>query len=281
MKRLCVLSCILWMTSFVMAQNSLISFGLRGGSCFYLTGHPQKPHLGYQGLFDFGFAYLWKGYSCEIGLKTGVSVGYSATIIRKNEDRTFTNTDYLGYDILYHTQGTFEQRNQQVQLEIPLMFAIRANGFVWNIGPKLMFPIWNAYRQEVHNINIDAYYSVTDVHIPNELITGECSNHITNIGKNILPAFNVLVSTEIGYEWNLQKHRIGLMAYYDVAPWSTHKQSDEPLIEVAPISNPAYPPAEVTIHPLSNSFQTLLYMDFGLKFYYGLNILDKTHLGLH
>lgn len=263
-------------------SSSLWTFGLRGGGNIYMATGDVKSKLGGVGNFDFGYTNYWKTRDVEIGVHTGLSVGYcTSRFSGQNINSQFTNYDYLGNEMRYTVSAQSVKLDivRQVQIEVPLMLALRINNVFINIGAKFMMPVDELYRQTMHDITIDAYYVRPDVHVINRLITGVADeSQINYTGKGCLPKYNVLLGTEIGYEWNIQgRNRIGLGVYADLSPWSSFSTSATAnVIEVSSINNPDYPPAQVTIHPLcALSNKHMLYCDFGIKFYYGINCFNK------
>lgn len=264
---------VLCLTTSLWAQSSLISLGVRGGGSIYLTDKSVQGNTGGQGMFDFGYTYFWKiRTGCELGIRTGVDFGYSGQSLKGDHEDSFVNTDYLGYRIQYNTKAVYKQNVHQLQVEVPLMFALRTNGFYMNVGAKFMMPVWSQYKQVFSEAHINAYYEVTDVWVRDKVITGILDSEYKLSGKEHLPQYNVLASLELGYEWNFNKYRVGLGIYIDASPWSYSKPiEDGPIIEVSPISDPNNPPAQVIVHPIpiTGKFHD---MDFGIKVYYGINL---------
>lgn len=281
MRKIIISLLALCLTTSLWAQSSLISFGLRGGGSIYLTDKSVQGAFGGQGIFDFGYTHYWMlRTGCELGIRTGVDFGYSGQLLTGDYQDSFVNTDYLGYKIQYNTSAAYKQNIHQLQVEVPLMFALRADGFYMNVGAKFMMPVWSQYEQILSEAHIKAYYEVTDVWVRDQVITGILDSEHKLSGKGYIPQYNVLASLEIGHEWKFNKHRVGLGIYIDAAPWSYSKPTEErPTIEVSPISNPDNPPAQVTVHPIPFTGK-LHYMDFGIKVYYGIYLPDRRYVGL-
>jgi len=268
-------------SSALMAQGDMISFGLRGGGNIYMATGDAHAKLGYGGNFDLAYTHYWLTPDAEVGIRTGITIGACNNHFEGTFNRSFVNRDYEGNDIEYTVSSNSVELKvvRQVQFEIPLMLAVRAENVFINLGVKYMMPIYDKYEQNMNNITIDAYYRGPDVHVTNRLITGLADeNQLRFSGKGCIPKHNILFGTEIGYEWAVTpQDRIGLGLYLDISPWSSFQKPDgQYLIDVAPINNPEYPPAKVTIQPLyTASVDKLLYCDFGIKFYYGLNLTKK------
>lgn len=271
----------LFSTSTLLAQGSMISLGLRGGGNIYMATGDAHAQLGYGGNFDLAYTYYWLTPDAEVGLRLGATIGACNNRFTGRINREFVNRDYEGNDIFYTIKAKSVELNivRQVQLEIPLMLAVRAENVFVNLGIKFMMPLYDRYEQNMRDITIDAYYPKPDVHVTNRLITGVADESNLDIsGKGCIPKYNILLGAEMGYEWALtSKDRIGLGLYLDLSPWSSYQKPDaEHIINVAPIDNPEYPPARVTIQPLNTAdVNHLLYCDFGLKLYYGFNLTKQ------
>ena len=265
------------------AQLSVLTAGMRGGSSLYITDKPVQCGFGYQGLLDLGYSYLWPLARIEVGIHTGINVGYSASSFRGTFENEFVNTDYYGYKMNYLTRGAHDQWSQQIQVEIPIMGSLRTTGgFIMSLGAKLMMPVWNIYSQTITNGYIEAYYEALDTHIYNEIITGQLTPDQVCKGKNAVPNFNFLLGTEMGYEWHFDMHRVGLEFYFDIAPVSSHvKASEDPIVNVLPISDPKDPAAKVVVSPVTDYSANMRYIGCGLKFYYSFFFRDRHYFGWH
>lgn len=277
---------MLIITAAASAQSLMPSFAVRGGGNMYLTNGNPTSQMGYQAMFDLGYSMYSRFNQMEMGFKTGISVGYATANFSKDYHRTFTNTDYLGFDWQYTVDAhNITLSSQQVVIEVPVMFALRTYTWFLNIGAKFMTPVlYNTYTQTINDYTIDAYFERTDVHVINQLITGKITEP-KKTGNNCLPKYNILFGFETGREWTLEnKDRIGLGVYFDIAPWCSKapgSSSSGYLIDVAPITDPINPPAVVTVNLLSCEMERMMMMDFGIKLYYGINYLNKAALGLH
>ena len=78
MKRLFVYSIMACVALQVSAQ-SVLSFGGRGGFDFLLPQSEQqiRSTLGFAGAFDVGYTNYWPIKKTDLGIHTGVSVGYN------------------------------------------------------------------------------------------------------------------------------------------------------------------------------------------------------------
>lgn len=271
-----------------MAQSH-ISVGVRGGYGGFLpTQTGVDGHVAPNAMLDVQFAHYWSAGEEDLGLRTGLDVGFAQARYTQVLNDHFVNIDYLGHPMEYTvTASSVAEQMMDVQLEVPLLFAMRANGFILNVGPKLLIPMWFSNRLDINGLNISAYYPEFGVTVPNELITGSVSENLlhqqSSEGTFVL---SVLAYMDLGYEWRIRRtdNLIGVSFFAEASPWTysqpAHKGSRP--IEVAPIINPDNPPAQVTVHRLSDVMPSMpVFLNFGLKLYYALEVADYRSHGLH
>ena len=165
----------------------------------------------------------------------------------------------------------------QLYVSVPLMFALRSNGFVWNIGARVQMAMYQAGKQQLSNPLIEAYYPAYGVTVSNELITGVVAE-----SQMVLPVefpfvvLDIMAATEIGYEYTFKrtKNAIGTVAYFNMGIWnSLPMATDAPIIQVAPITGKDNP---VPVVVVNNAYRTLLTsyipMQFGVKLYYAFTL---------
>lgn len=262
---LCVLLCCV---GALHSQVSVLSLGLRGGGDMYLTSSSLTDNFGFSGMADLRYTLYMPVGSAELGFATGVAAGYGSSLLTGRTQDTFSNTDYLGNKMDYVAETDIRQTAGYVQVEVPLLFTLRASGFVVSVGPKLMLPLAVKGTLAVQNSMIDAYYEKFNVHVKNELITGKLEDTTFPVSTaDMLPRWNLLVGAEIGYEWRLgESFCLGVAAYADYAVWNSWKAaSPSPFIEVAPISDAESPAAMVTVNTAEGLLRSRNYLDVGLR----------------
>jgi len=271
---------VLLLSPTVGAQYNVYTLALRGGISAYLNdaGHTSIPGPGT--LLDLGYTHYWINFQSDMGLHLGISAGYTTCVMVGNIEEHFTNYDYLGNPIQYSVFATVNQSLRQVQMEVPLAFAYRHNHFVMNVGAKLMVNLYSMYNQTLSTSTIDAYFPTWNVHVPNEIITGKANGSTLQLSNSkCQPIFNILATMDFCYEWTFgYEGCAGIGVYVDISPWSNYTAAVQPaqVIEVAPIVDPNNPPAEVTMNPLiQNTCLKMLYADFGVKGYVGINHLQN------
>ena len=265
-----------------LAQTSMLSIGVRGGGQTYLptaavgaTGE-VKPGIGGAGAIDLRYTYYGSvGAQAELGCAIGAGFGYGAASLKGTNTDTYSNTDYLGNKMDYTVTSAFTQTDRFAKVDASLLFAMRFGGVTLNIGPRFMMPLSATRTLTVNEANIDAYYPMYDVHVVNRQITGYLPTPYTDTRASNLPRMNVLVAAEIGYEWRLNQHALGVQLFAEAAVWSKQTPNPltpNPLIQVNPITDASNPVPVVTVGSVESFVAHRRYLDFGIRAYYAFNI---------
>ena len=150
MKKTFFAAMLILAASFVGAQTtSRLSFGLGGGASVAPTNVVVKYAPRPMGTFDFGYTLLGGvNESVNLGFRTGLNVVYAQNDLSTVLSERFATTDVYGnvYDYRISSPKVLYTQ-KQVNLEIPLMFAIENKGFYVNLGLKLQMPLWNTFTQ--------------------------------------------------------------------------------------------------------------------------------------
>lgn len=264
------------------AQNHVMSVGVRAGGSHFLQKMATDSvgsKAGFNGGLDLGYTYYFapKG-EVQWGVHTGLGIGFSTSHLTGSLHEEFTNTDMYGNAVDYTVDfERVDERSRQVQLEIPVMAAMRWRGLVVNVGPKFMIPVWKQATQNHTLPVIDAYYPLYDVHVTDEMITGaiKTDEDLNGKGKWCAPSFSFMLGAEIGYEFALSgSNLLGVMATVNVSCASAFKnEPNGKVVEVGNIENTEYPVPEITIHSLSNAVVSNMHpLDFGVKVYYAFDL---------
>ena len=260
------------------------SIGIRGGAASLMhKTEAGKWNCGFNALLDLQYAYYWTefGRQYDLGILTGLSVGYTQSGMQLGIDDQFTVTTNEGDNIDYSLSADRVKENDgQIQLEIPLMFSlVMHNGFFFNVGPKFILPVYTPYKQTITNPNVDAYFQTEGVHVTNEVITGmvtdeQLNSHGTNANQLKV---NITLTADLGYEWKLKhKNALALGVFANYGLWNAFKNttSDQSLISVTPPSSSSI--ATVDILPATDTYASKLgYFDAGIKLTYHFNFLDR------
>ena len=172
----------------------------------------------------------------------------------------------------------------QIQVEIPIMFSlITQKGFFFNIGPKIMLPVYTPFTQKIsdnENTKIAAYFQEIGVPVTNEVITGLLSEDqytIKNTDNGNQFAINIMLGAELGYEWVLKSgNSFGLGVYGNYGLYNSFKNNtaNVPLIEITPPYGNQV--ALVNVHSATKTYaKGLGFFDAGIKLAYHFNFPKK------
>lgn len=296
MKRVALIFLAVLMTGGILkAQYNDISFGLRGGTSTYFTMDNLKPQLGGLGGFDFNYTYLTTNdHIFYIGARTGLSVAYSMSGLSGSYQDHFQNVWSNAYPGGMHidytvTAGKVAANTQQLQLEIPLMGAIQAKGFMMAVGMKFMLPVMSTSTQTISDDwKIQAYYQEMGYGLENDknhqvIAIGDLTNKELKMSrKSCVPMFNAMASIELGYEFSFGQDKtsgFGILLYFDYSLWNTFKSERSATNRFINIESPtsaAEMPAKVNVGMMYNLMaDELNYCSFGGKVYYRFRI--KSH----
>ena len=259
--------------------QSQLSIGVRGGGQLWLpkttdAGTEVKGSMGGDGLLDLRYAYYGSvSPSFELGATAGIGIGYGVAGFKGKNSATFTNVDYLGNTMNYTTSATFTQSESFARMDVSLMLAMRAGGFVANIGPRLMVPFAAKSDLTIDEATIAALYPKYNVTVTNELITGKLEMPYQSPLTSHLSSLTVLLGLEVGYEFLVGNNAIGIQAFADLGLWSNLSpltSNPSPLISVSPITASGTP-AEVTVGSPDVLVSGKRFVDFGLRIYYAFS----------
>lgn len=257
------------------------SFGMRGGFASNFAG--EKLPLGADALIDLGYAHYWVAgeKKTAFGLKTGLSLGYLYTTQKKNPDAlvfsTQVGSDNLNYNI---TADEIHQTTHQLQLEVPVMFAMQTpGGFFLNAGPKIILPVYSNYHQTISDpiISVTGFTELGNKPIVNEYVTGKLSDEQANYkGKflvdNPTKLFSLALGAELGYNIKLKRYgqSIDLGVYADYSVFNLYKNTAVPTGNVIsltpPVSADPGDKAYVDVQSLSTAYSNKHgFFDVGIK----------------
>ena len=265
------------------------SIGVRGGVASLMHNNEEVMgnwKLGFDALLDLQYAYYFAHRAdrkATHGILTGISVGYSRSPISNpiNNDYSITGDD--GEQIDYHIEAAnVDEKDGQIQIEVPLMYSLLVNGFFLNIGPKFMMPVFTHYNQTLTDPHVSAYFNDMGVTVTDEVITGYVQDGDLktkgNWGKS-KTKISVMATAELGYEWKLKKsgNSLGLGVYANYAPWNSFKNDTEntSLIQVeAPTGSTPAGAADI-LSATDTYTKGMNYFDGGVKLVYHFNFPVK------
>ena len=264
------------------AQTSMLSIGVRGGGQTYLptaavgaTGE-VKPGIGGAGALDVRYTYYGSVASqVQLGVAVGAGFGYGTTGIKGTNMDSYTNIDYLGNKMDYSIDATYSLKDQFAKVDVSLLLAMRFGGVTLNVGPRFMLPFAATGTVTISEASIDAYYPLYNVHVTDQLITGKLETPYTEKHPSNISKYNLLIAAEIGYEWRLNQHDLGVQLFAEAAVWSKQTPNPltpNPLIQVQPITDASNPVPFVTVGSAESFVSGRRYIGVGVRAYYAFHI---------
>ena len=261
-------------------QIDRFTIGLRGGFASSMAKASvdefSKLPLGGDVLLDLQYAHYWpiNKEKMHLGLLTGLSVGYMNTTRNQAWDETFTANTSDGEVIYNVTADNIKETNNQLQLEVPVMFSMLANGFFLNVGPRFLLPAYAPYKQVITNGNIQVTDVETGVVLNNNPVYGALSEEQENQKGKGGQQFKLTmtIGLELGYEFNLKSgNSIGLGAFANYGVYSMY--SNNPLGSAIDVFAPsANGNGVVNVESLTNAYTDKMgHLDVGVKLTYNFN----------
>lgn len=264
-----------------LSEYDRFTIGLRGGtaSLMHEAEAMGKWRAGFDGLLDLQYAHYfgkrnWKA-PVNLGIITGLSIGWAQSGLRAGVDTAYTVNTADGNIDYTVSAGKVQEDDGQLQLEIPVMFSlITEKGLFFNVGPKLVVPVYTHYKQSIASPDINAYFPEEGVNVSNEVITGQVQNNqLKTKGKWNSSKINVMLTAELGYEWlfrNGHSFGLGVYANYSVYDLYRNDTDNKSLINVSAPSASA--PAAVDVLSATDTYANGMgYFDCGLKLTYNFN----------
>lgn len=278
------------------------SIGLRSGTASHMqqtvNDEMGRWGAGFDAMLDLQYAYYFgarEGKTCNLGVITGLSVGYARSPLKSAVDTTYTEQIFDpqlnggaggNEDVVYTIHSDqVKEADGQIQVEIPLLFSLRhESGVFFNAGPKLILPVYSHYKQtlaEEGKTYISAYYPSTGVTVTNEYITGKVpDDQYTTTGKwRRHSSLYVALTAELGYEWTLRNgDAIGLGAYGNYAAYTAFAAKEATSESLIQVGNPGYDTgvAPVSVISATDAYANKLgFFDCGLKLVYHFGFYQK------
>ena len=261
-------------------QINRFTIGLRGGFASSMAkatvAEFSKLPLGGDVLLDLQYAHYWpiSNEKMHLGLLAGVSVGYMNTTRNQAWDETFTANTSDGEVIYNVTADNIKETNNQLQLEVPVMFSMLVNGFFLNVGPRFLLPAYAPYKQVITNGNIQVTDVETGVVLNNNPVYGALSEEQENQKGKGEQQFKLTmtIGIELGYEFKLKSgNSIGLGAFANYGVYSMY--SNNPLGSAIDVFAPsANGNGVVNVESLTNAYTDKMgHLDAGVKLTYNFN----------
>lgn len=264
------------------------TIGLRGGASSLLH-QAQKGDwtCGGDVVLDLQYAHYWAkdGRPVDLGIIVGLGIGYQQSGLKTAYDSTafqrpdpYVATDNINYSVV---AKDVKETDHQLQLEIPVMFSlIHDNGLFFNVGPKLMIPLYTPYKQTVNQdeTHISAYFEKTGITVRDNPVTGRYDGQQPEEKNGIQFNMNLMVTAELGYEWVLKSgNSLGLGAYANYG-WNLsykNQTNSEGLFNLTAPS--ATDKAHLEVLSATHAYaDKLSFFDAGVKIAYHFNFPKKS-----
>lgn len=287
MKKLTILIFCLTCSLAMMAQGHGLSIGVKGGLSDWQAKDVSNSSLGIYAGLDIGYQCMWRTQQeIYIGLRTGAGIAYQTGSYSVAANSQFSNTDYYGNQMDYSIRADVKADTKQLNVDVPVMFAARIHGFALNIGPRLHFPVYDAYKQELSNTNVDVYYPRYDVPIHNDPLFAKWNTaDMKSEGHKAQPTVMLSLSAEIGYEWALHdwyaygnEQYIGLQLFVDYGLWGAYSKNTSSMMTVEPISVAGQFP-EIKVGNIADAGVLAKPLTFGVRLYYTFQSTDYSGHG--
>ncbi len=259
-------------------QVDRFTVGVRGGFASSMA-RPASLPLGGDVLLDLQYAHYWAAGQDKtlFGILAGVSAGYMNTTRNQVWDETFTANTSDG-DVIYNvTADNIKETNNQLQLEVPVMFSMITNGGLFvNVGPRFLLPAYAPYKQVITNGNIEVTDVETGVVLNNNPVYGALSAEQEKQKGQGEQQFKLTmtIGVEVGYEFKLKSgNSIGLGAFANYGVYSMY--SNNPLGSAIDVTAPnATENAVVRVESLTNAYTDKMgHLDAGVKLTFNLNFI--------
>lgn len=271
-------------TEFQPYQLNRFTLGLRGGFATTVGGVPASATLpiGFDARIDLQYAHYWVSKKrCLVGVMMGASVGYMNTTRNQAWDEIFLIENPHG-GVEYHvTADNICETNHQLQLEMPLMLSIITNRkFFFNIGPRVLVPIYTPYKQIITNGKVVAKDIETGVTVWNNPIYGIISDEQLNMKGNTKQQYMLTLnlSVELGYEFEFKSgNSIGLGVYANYGLYNVYNSTINSVINVTPPHDNKI--GVVNVESLTNACTNKMgNLDAGIKLNFNFDFMKKSEL---
>ena len=158
-------------SSTILHAEHYLRLGLQAGGIGNVAKYENtlKNKVGFSGAFDIDYLYFsavaTEKRSLDLGVRAGLNIGYAGPRYSLAFSDQFSAKDYLDNIIEYTTSGECQVKANRMTLSIPVMFALRANGFVFDIGPIIRINLLTKATQRFENSLVAAYYPAYGVEV--------------------------------------------------------------------------------------------------------------------
>ena len=263
-----------------MHPHHRLSIGVRGGVAS-LMQQPVNWKIGYDALFDLQYACYWRRNTAKpsLGFIIGLAAGFEHNDITQSNLSCKSNITADGLDLQYTASvDQMDEHTSQVQVEMPILFSmVTPKGFYFNVGPKLILPVYGMYKQQITGANVEAYSPLLDVTFKNDVVLGKFTDEQLAGQSGKIETFlykpTIAAMLDLGYEAQLNNGdaiSIGVYGDYGFSMKSTAKADLAPIVDIVPPSADAN--AQIRLGHLSSQVTKLGFFDAGLKLTYHFNL---------
>ncbi len=265
---------------------SRFSIGVRGGAASLMQQAPEVGSwkIGYNAMLDLQYAYYFARKknperATRHGILVDLSAGYTNSPLKADMvdlKPAFTrNFNGQGNADYYISALNLKEHDGQVQVELALMYSLLHKGFFFNIGPKVIMPVFSHSKTTFSSSHIEAYFVDQDVWVRDTWATGRYDSENGDYkGKWKNSKLNLALAADLGYEFQLRNgHALGLGLYADYNfidfGFKAAEANSGKLFDITP---QVWAPAKVDVLPITDSFtQKLNGFDCGVKVIYHFN----------
>ena len=263
------------------------TIGVRGGASS-LMHHAENANwlCGGDAVLDLQYAHYWAkdGRPVDLGIIAGLGIGYQQSGLKLDSDYKNLPPQTVGTSNVFYTVDVkdIKETDHQLQLEIPVLFSLIAdNGVFFNVGPKLMIPLYTPYKQtaNIDQTHISAYFDETGVTMIDEVLTGKYEGQQPTEKNGIQFNMNLMLTAEIGYEWVLKSgNSLGLGAYANYGWNLSYKNTPnaEGLFNLTAPAGDGSSVAKLDVLSATHAYaDKLSFFDAGVKVAYHFNFPKK------
>ncbi len=263
------------------------TIGVRGGASS-LMHHTENANwlCGGDAVLDLQYAHYWAkdGRPVDLGIIAGLGIGYQQSGLKLDSDYKNLPAQTVGTSNVFYTVDVkdIKETDHQLQLEIPVLFSLIAdNGVFFNVGPKLMIPLYTPYQQtaNIDQTHISAYFDETGVTMIDKVLTGKYEGQQPTEKNGIQFNMNLMLTAELGYEWVLKSgNSLGLGAYANYGWNLSYKNTPnaEGLFNLTAPASDGSSVAKLDVLSATHAYaDKLSFFDAGVKVAYHFNFPKK------
>ncbi|MBO4690843.1 MAG: hypothetical protein J5621_08205 [Paludibacteraceae bacterium] len=198
MKRGLTFVLLMSLSLFACAEH-LFEIGLHGG----VSGWNTRPvyvekRIGFHGGVQIGYTYI---SPYVIGLHTGLTLdNQHAGFDKANYEDSYSTTDVDNQQMkIAYTIGQLSEQSSMWSVGIPMQLAFSRENISFFVGPKVVFPFANSWRQTVDSTILTVYYPDFDNTVTQSYPLATHRGKFSQKGQLALPKTQWWLSMELNY----------------------------------------------------------------------------------